>query len=346
MYDWRDDLGVEESLGSLVDVDAAVGTLSDTSLDVDEGVALLCELLETLLDVPTEMVALAAIQDVALGMTATAVTVVAATAVIEGVRAGGGRAAAGAGAAGGGGDLVLPVLTAAAVLARVAMAAARVLAAGVMLAALDERLQVLPLAGDALAVVNEGVAELAEDGSLALPELVVGEATGDVDEEGVQPEDGLDADGGDLDGAQELLRVHALDGHQVVRLDDDVVLLGTKISNPLGILSRAVVQGVDQIGSVDDKAGLDVLVMEVVCNASKLLPEGLVDDEGELALGATTGWDLNIGLGTGAARARVALPTAGGGLAADSIAGANIMRAGGGAGAGRATTAGAGAASR
>lgn len=192
-----------------------------------------------------------------------------------------------------------------------AVAAAVMATAAVGLAAVTlQALEALAVASNALVEVDNGVTVLAEDGSLALASLVLAEATGDMDHEGMVTNDILDADGRNLDGAEELLRSHILDGNLVVGLGNDGMALLIEGGNKVGVLAALVLEGVDELSTVDDEGSLDVLAIKVVGNAAELLAESLADDHGDLSLATAASEDLNIGLGAGAgaggARTRLA----------------------------------------
>lgn len=193
-----------------------------------------------------------------------------------------------------------------------AVAAAVMATAAVGLAAVTlQALEALAVASNALVEVDNGVTVLAEDGSLALASLVLAEATGDMDHEGMVTNDILDADGRNLDGAEELLRSHILDGNLVVGLGNDGMALLIEGGNKVGVLAALVLEGVDELSTVDDEGSLDVLAIKVVGNAAELLAESLADDHGDLSLATAASEDLNIGLGAGAGGARTRLARGG-----------------------------------
>lgn len=297
-------MAVVTELESLSGDKAAVRTLLGASVQVDEVVALLFKTLNSLLDSLTKMGTGVSVEDVTLGLLGLVVATTAAAVLVIGGAAGRARAAGGGGA-GVRGDDVLPAagggglggLGGAAAAARAGAGVVLALLAGALVAVTTEVLEALAVVIDAAAPVDEDVAVFLEGLGLAGADLT----TGNVYHEGMLTNDVLDTDGRELDGTEQLHLVQLLDRAQVIGLDNDVMTSLGHLINKLSIAEGLVVEGVDQVGTVDSNVENNLLLSAVVNNTTELAGEGLIDDQGNVAALATLADDLSLGLGLGGA---------------------------------------------
>lgn len=311
-------------------------------LEAVESVTLLLEVVVGFFDLAANLGSVASIDDVTLGTMM--VTTLTTADLGAGARAGGGRRAR---AAGGGGDLAEATRAAGAGVGRRGAggggrrAGVTTMTARMLLAATTVKaLQSLSEALDGLAEVDNGVAVLLEEAGHLLSALVMRKTSGDVDHEGMASGGGLDTNGRNLDGTEELLLVHVLDGDEVIGEDDDIIASNYSFAEDLGVLLGLEVEGVEEVSTVDDGTSVDTLKLEEVKDAAKLDTEGLLDHEADVTLGAAAGDNLDIRVGGAAGRGRSGLGA--GGALADGVV-LIAITAGGRAGAGTAgATAGGG----
>lgn len=291
-------------------------------LEAVESVTLLLEVVVGFFDLAANLGSVASIDDVTLGTMMVTTLTTADLGAGAGARAGGGRRAR---AAGGGGDLAEATRAAGAGVGRRGAggggrrAGVTTMTARVLLAATTVKaLQSLSEALDGLAEVDNGVAVLLEEAGHLLSALVMGKTSGDVDHEGMASGGGLDTNGRNLDGTEELLLVHVLDGDEVIGEDDDIIASNYSFAEDLGVLLGLEVEGVEEVSTVDDGTSVDTLKLEEVKDAAKLDTEGLLDHEADVTLGAAAGDNLDIRVGGGAAgRGRSGLGA--GGALADGV---------------------------